>query len=232
MTQIATRLFIKALIIFLFGAFLGMVSTGCSSKEPEPDPVVHELTPEKQALLDRGKQEEAKYGNQPPKATAWDSIGYRMNSLNIIVKEEAKSVGQSAAVSIVRTIMLLLSILVIIFIPGFIFGRYEMIIEGFLLAAAGIVLLATGWPEGLGNTHWVWGCLIVPGVLLFAFGWFFKEGFWKLYLVFGPHVIMVLMSAMAILDTAMHMLIKGSFIAIAGLIVYNKIKKKVGLESE
>lgn len=215
MSHIASRLLIKALIIFLFGVFLGMSSFGCSNKEPESDPVVHELTPEKQALLDRGKAEEAKYGYQSPEAGWGDSAGYRWSWLMNNGHKAAVTVGKLIATFVFHLLLWVIPFLIITFIPGFVTGLAEMLIEGGFLILVGILMLAGNWVGELGVAHWVWICLILPGAILIVSSFVTKEGWWKLGVVFGGQFIMTLATFLGWVDTAMSALIHGSLFALA-----------------
>lgn len=227
MSHIASRLFVRALIIFLFGVFLGMSSFGCSSKEPEPDPVVHELTPEKQALLDRGKAEEAKYGYRPPEAGWGDSAGYKWSWLKNKTHAGAVTVGKLIATFVFHALLWIIPFIIIVFIPGFVTGLAEMMIEGGLLILVGILMLTGNWVGELGVSHWVWFCLILPGAILIVSSFFTKEGWWKLGVVFGGQFIMTLATFLGWVDTAMSALIHGSLFALAcvGFVIYAIVRK-------
>jgi hypothetical protein len=217
MAHIASHLFIKALIIFLFGAFLGISSFGCSSKEKEPDAVAlnSPLTPDQQKALDRGKQEEAKYGYNPPEASWKDSVGYKWNWLKNQAHAGAVTVGKLIATFVFHALLWLIPFLVIVFIPGFATGRAEMLIEGAILILAGIVMLTGNWIGELGVSHWVWFCLIIPGIVLIVSSFVTEEGWWKLGVVFGGQAIMTLVVFLGWVDTAMSALIHGSLFALA-----------------
>lgn len=210
---------VKVFVVFMFGMFLGM-SLGCS-KEKEPDPVAlnSPISSAQQAALDRGKAEEAKYGYTPPKAGWDDSASYRYREAKNLASQTSMTVARWLALVVFHLLMLLIPFITIVTIPGLAVGKYEMTIEGGILILCGAVLLGANWIGELQMTQWVWACLIIPGVILFAVSWFVKEGAWKIFLVMGPPVAMVILGFFKLVDAYMSALMAGSALAVVGTII-------------
>lgn len=217
----------KAFIIFMFGLFFGFTTFGfttfgCSAPE-EVDPVAYNTSPEAQqkrlAEYNQVASAESKYGYTPPKAGYGDSAGYRYAQAKDLGHRTSVTVGTFIALTVFHILMLLIPLITIIFIPGLAAGKFEMTIEGAILVLSGIVLLAGNWVGELGMGHWVWICLIVPGAILFVVSFFVKEGAWKILLVMGPPVAMLILGFLKIVDAWMSALISGSIIAVVGTIV-------------
>lgn len=209
----------RAFVLFFFGVLFAITTFGCS--EPKPvDPVAYNSSPEAQqrrlAEYNTVASAESKYGYTPPTAGYGDSAGYRYAQAKDLGHRASVTVGTWIALAVFHILMILIPLVTIIFIPGLAAGRYEMTIEGAILIVSGIVLLAGNWVGALGMGHWVWICLIVPGAILFTISWFVKEGPWKILLVMGPPVTMMILGFLKIVDSWMSALISGSIIAVVG----------------
>lgn len=209
----------KAFIIFMFGLFFGITTFGCSAPK-ETDPVAYNSSPEAQqkrlAEYNQVASAESKYGYTPPKAGYGDSAGYKWSQAKDLGHRASVTVGTFIALTVFHILLLLIPLVTIIFIPGIAAGKFEMTIEGAILIVSGIVLLAGNWVGELQMTQWIWICLIVPGAILFAVSFFVKEGPWKILLVMGPPVTMLILGFLKIVDAWMSALISGSIIAVVG----------------
>ena len=221
-SSIIIRWAFRAFVLFMFGVFFGMATFGCSAPK-ETDPVAYNSSPEAQqrrlAEYNAVASSEAKYGYVPPKAGYGDSAGYKWSQAKDLGHRASVSVGTFIALTVFHILMLLIPLITIIFIPGLAAGKFEMTIEGAILVLSGIVLLAGNWVGELQMTQWVWICLLIPGAILFLVSFFVKEGPWKILLVMGPPVTMVILGLLKIVDAWMSALISGSVIAVIGTII-------------
>ncbi len=83
--------------------------------------------------------------------------------------------------------------LVILFIPGFIVGRSEKVLEGLALCAWGLFMLNLSAEAEAGSLYWwVWGVLVIPGALLLLWGLVSDNEAGKFVLVVGPVIVFAL----------------------------------------
>ncbi len=205
--------------LFVIGA-LGIGSLGCDNpKDQDRTSQDDKITPAQQQAVDRYMQQEGRPGFRSSDPSWSDRASYRYHQAADAVHSGAVTFGRFVAMVVFHVLMLLIPLLVISLIPGFAAGKFEMSIEGAILVAAGVVLLMANWIGVLNLQFWVWACLIVPGGALFVVSFFAKEGAWKILLVMGPPVLMVLLGLLRIVDAYMSALVTGSLLAIVGGVV-------------
>ena len=224
-------------VLMTAGSFVG--SFGCG--EHKPTAVELATAPSAQAMRLREVAYEqvapstsASAGNtvarrSPPVATAdlGDQARNRAAEAENALNDASKAVGTTVAMVVFHALMFLIPLLVIIAIPGFAAGRYEMTIESILIIISGIALLASNWMSELHESGWVWWCLIIPGLLLFVISWFTRGGPWKWLFLFGPPVVMTGLTLLGVLDSAMTALAHGTLLSMGVLlmIVYLIVRK-------
>jgi hypothetical protein len=101
-------------------------------------------------------------------------------------------------------------------------GKVGTVISGAALLLTGFVLLGSGWPATLGESLWVWLCLILPGTTLFIFGWFIEEGPWQLIIAFVPWSILAVVLGVRLMSLILDSLVAGCILTImivTGLLV-------------
>ena len=148
---------------------LTFVLAGCAPQAI--DPTDRPLSAELRADVRTGMQAENRSDYHAPKAGIWESADYRYSDAKSLVISGTRTSGTFIGTAILRGLIFAIAAMTILLIPGLVFGSLEVVLEGIVLMLCGGILLATGWPAALHETSWVWWCLMIPGFVLFVFGW-------------------------------------------------------------
>lgn len=168
-------------------------------------------------------------GDPPdPKADIGDSLGYFYRNAKTAVEPVALEAWRIILVGVLDTLMFLIIVAVISMVPGFAAKRREMTIEAVLIFIPGVVMYSAEWVGGIGMQGWVAVCLLVVPCILFVVSFFATEGAWKLLLLFGPVLFMVLLQGVGAINSVLNWVWHSPILALCILIVAIKMLRHRG----